>query len=85
MEKNATVPVEPAAATVAVKVTGTDACAVVGVNTNPVAVAVDAVNGVIVMVPLPVLPAPRNRVDSADDAAHDDPPPPPPPGILVTW
>jgi hypothetical protein len=74
---NATVPPVPDGVTVALSVTVAEACAVPGVTVNVVVEVVVAAIGVIVMVPLPLWPAPRKLVERALEVAHDDPPPPP--------
>jgi hypothetical protein len=77
LELNATVPAEPAGDTTAVKVRVAEACAVPGVTVSVVEDVVVAAMGVMVMVPLPLWPAPRKLVERALEVAHDDPPPPP--------
>jgi hypothetical protein len=74
---NATVPTEPDGVTVASSVTVAEACAVPGVTVRVVDEVDDVARGVMVMVPLPLFPAPRKLVESAAEVAHDDPPPPP--------
>jgi hypothetical protein len=79
----ATVPAEVVGVTVAVNVTEADDCALDALSDKTVADVVDVAAGVIVTAPLPVCPAPRNRVDRAVEIPQDDPPAPPPPGMFM--